>query len=237
MKLPRLTQSDIRTLLSHAIHLDSHFVYSGGKHGPHYIAKDTAGLKAKFTHHLAHELAWRLSEADFYGFKNNTRTVVGAPMGAIRFADHVAFWLEELFDMPVNSIYAEKQDKNTMFIRPAFHDVIREGDTLCIEDIINDGVGARQLVSAVKVADGRPAIMGALCNRGGQTADSIGVGLLVSLLDVNFEKYDADKMPDWLRARPVRTDLGHGKEYLDELEGKRNAILAGFDMVEIVSAT
>lgn len=214
--MTRLSEQDIKAILArwNAIHTDSHFVYSGGKHGPHYIAKDTVGLKAKTTQHLAHELAWRLHEAEFYGFKDNIRTVVGAPMGAVRFADHVAYWLEELFDMPVKSIYAEKQDKNTMIIRPAFHEVLQEGDVLCIEDIINDGVGARQLVSAVEVADGRPAITGALCNRGDETASSINVNLLVSLLNVKFEKFTEEEMPDWLRERPVRTDLGHGAEWL-----------------------
>jgi orotate phosphoribosyltransferase len=226
MTLQRLFDKDIESMLSraNAIHLDSHFVYSSGEHGPHYIDKDKLGGKATITHHLGHELAWRLHEAEFHGFEDNIRTVIGAPMGAIRLSDHVAFWLERLFNMKVESIYAEKRDKNSMFIRPAFHEIVQSGDTLCIEDVINSGKGARQLVEAVEVVDGRPTITGALGNRGGQTAESIGVNLLVPLLQVNFESFTEEEMPDWLRERPVRTDLGHGAEWLQIQSNKSLAV-------------
>ena len=221
--MTRLTEQDIKAIFArlNAIYTDSHFVYTSGKHGPHYVDKDSVGLDPETTHHLAYELAQRLCEQQIGAGGEEIIAVVGAPMGAIRLADSVAYWINKLFPrdngVKVRSIYADK-DGDGLVIRRGFPKVFELGlgrGAFLIEDILNTGKSAAQLRDAVERAGGVPCRLGALCNRGGNTAQSLGVPGLVSLLDLAFEAFTVEEMPDWLKRRPVRTDLGHGAKWLE----------------------
>lgn len=222
--MKRLSDKKIQDLFSEigAIQLGSHFVYTSGRHGPNYVAKDQIGLDPKLTDHLAYELAFRLKESGLLIKNDGVVAVVGAPMGAIRLSDRVCYWLNVLFPrvdgIKLKSIYAEKREDGELSIKRGFPKIFREGNgngIVCVEDILNTGKSALSLVSAVKTAGGNPVAIGALCNRGDSTAESLGVPNLVSLMNVKFDTFPEDGLPEWLTAIPVRTDLGHGAHWLE----------------------
>lgn len=221
MNPSRLSDSEIRRTFASmgAIHTDSHFVYTSGRHGSSYIDKDRIGLNPELTHRLAYELAERLKSVLV---RAQIVAVVGAPMGAIRLSDHVCFWLNRIFfrmdGVQFKSIYADKNDDGSLVLKRGFPKIFQEGQggqAICIEDVLNSGDSARALVSAVREAGGEPVALGALCNRGQSTAESLGVPNFVSLMDVQFDTYSEDELPDWLARIPVRTDIGHGAKWLE----------------------
>ncbi len=227
--MKRLNTEEISAIFAqlNAIHMNSHFVYTSGKHGAHYVDKDAVGLDPETTHHLAYELAQRLCEQQVGVGGEEIIAVVGAPMGAIRLADGVAYWVNKLFPrdnrVKVRSIYADKVGDD-LVIKRNFPKVFELGlgrGAFLIDDILNTGKSGKQLRDAVVRAGGVPYRLGALCNRGGNTAESLGVPGLVSLLDLKFEAFEEGEIPDWLKARQVRTDLGHGAKWL-EIESNRD---------------
>lgn len=210
-----------------AIHTGSHFVYTSGLHGSNYVDKDRIGLDPELTQRLAYELAERLKS---FLVRDQIVAVVGAPMGALRLSDHVCFWLNRIFfrmdNVRFQSIYADKLADGSLEIRRGFPQILQGGNgnqVICIEDILNSGKSAKSLISAVRKAGGEPVALGALCNRGESTAESLGVPNLVSLMDVKFDTYLEDDLPDWLTAIPVRTDLGHGANWLAVQAQKRKS--------------
>ncbi len=225
--MKRLTDEEIRQIFErlNAIHTDSHFVYTSGKHGPHYVNKDTVGIDPSVTKHLAYEIASRLREKLDDESWETIVAVVGAPMGAIRLSEWVAYMMGAYFprknSFSFASLYADKKGDDLVIGR-GFDKHINTSNgcgVILIEDIINTGKSAKQLVQAVRSVGGNPLAIGALCNRGEQTANSLGVPTLLPLLELHFEAFDPNNLPDWLANRPVRIDLGHGAKFLAEQGG------------------
>lgn len=220
----RLNDHDVERLFEqmNAVIKGSHFVYTSGLHGPNYVKKDLLGLDPELTDMFAYELAWRLRQNQV---RDQVVAVVGAPMGAIRLSDRVCYWLNHIYGRADGikfwSIYADKVADGTLVIKRGFPKIFEEGhgkQVFCVEDILNTGKSGKALVDAVRAVGGEPIALGALCNRGGVTAESLGVEKLASLMNVNFETFPPDALPESLAKIPVRTDLGHGQAYLDSLK-------------------
>lgn len=217
--LNRLSDGEVAEMFEEngAVIRDSHFVYTSGKHGPHFVNKDKIGLNPLLTSHLAFELAHRIRESVNL---DQVVAVVGAPMGAIRLSEQVAYWLNTICPRSdgviFSSIYADKEG-DSLVLKRGFPKVFNSVDGLgavLIEDIVNTGKSAKQLCDAVRLACGEPTVLGVLCNRGEQTAESIRVPVFKPLMKLDFEAFTVDQMPVWLIDRPVRTDLGHGVKWL-----------------------
>lgn len=84
---------------------------------------------------------------------------------------------------------------------------------LVVEDILNTGGSAALTVKAVREAGGEVVAVGALVNRGGVTAEGLGVPYLVSLLNVTMSAWDETECP-LCPDTPINTEVGHGKEFL-----------------------
>lgn len=202
-----------------------HFVYTSDKHGEAYVAKD---LVFPSTHAV-----WDLSEmiaAEVSG--EQIDTVIGiAPIGAI-LASNVAEWITEVSDRPTYAIFAEKKPVEDESGRPVldkdgkiqwmldvrgslrrFIDSLQ--GILIVEDVITTGSSVKGLIQLVHSLGGKD-IWGVadLWNRGGITAEDLGVDNLFSLCDRQYKAYDPDECPMCPKGIPVNTDLGHGKEFL-----------------------
>lgn len=85
---------------------------------------------------------------------------------------------------------------------------------LAVEDVLTTGGSLKASVAAIRAAGGDPFMAVALCNRGGVTAEAIGVPSLESLLDIRLEMHDEDACPLCAAGVSINTSVGHGKAYL-----------------------
>lgn len=53
----------------------------------------------------------------------------------------------------------------------------------------------------------------AICNRGGATAEDLGVPCLEAQASVEFEAFDANNCPLCAANKPIVEDIGHGASY------------------------
>lgn len=210
----RLNKKAIELFLANlnAIHTESHFVGTSGKHLNAYVNKDALGCDPRILESLAYELGCRVIEQ--VGTEGLEATI-GAPMGAIAFGNRVALHL----DSSAKAYYVEKtgNGQNDPFeMRKSFADAIEGKSVICVEDIINTGGSAEKTIKAVKDVGGIPLGVIAICNRGGVTAKQLGVKFVISLLDVSLDAFDAHDCPMCKARIPMRTDLGHGKKFIVE---------------------
>jgi orotate phosphoribosyltransferase len=83
-----------------------------------------------------------------------------------------------------------------------------------VEDILTTGGSARMVVEAVAAAGGTVVGVGALCNRGGVTAQALGAALLFSLAEVPLESFAPEECPLCRAGVPVNTRVGKGAAFL-----------------------
>ncbi len=119
--------------------------------------------------------------------------------------------------------------KETKFILKRGQDKVIQDlnatEVLVVEDILNTGGSAKRTVEAVRIAGGDVKVVAALCNRGNVTAKALGVEQLISLLDVQMDAWDENDCPICKDKgyKSVRTDLGHGKSFLQKINDQANA--------------
>jgi orotate phosphoribosyltransferase len=85
---------------------------------------------------------------------------------------------------------------------------------LVVEDILTTGGSARLVVEAVAAAGGTVVGVGALCNRGGVSAQQIGAPVLFSLSTVPMESFAAEECPLCAAGVPVNTRVGKGAAFV-----------------------
>jgi len=203
-----------------------HFVYTSGKHGEVYVAKDLVVPSTRTVIDLT-----SMMSNEFHD--EMIDTVIGiAPIGGI-FASHLADWIQENTGRPTFAIFAEKKPfvdstGRTVLNVPGGHHtdvlVVRESlrrfidpqqRILIVEDIINTGKSVKALIKLVRELGGED-IWGvvALWNRGGVTADDLDVPNLFSLCDVQYTAWDEIDCPLCRENVPINTEFGHGKEFV-----------------------
>ncbi|MDB5204270.1 MAG: phosphoribosyltransferase [Candidatus Taylorbacteria bacterium] len=231
MKLKRLSDTEIKQILELMDAVNTgHFVGASGAHLDTYIDKDAPGSHPIHLMHLGHELAHRINEVCRLE-DNDIVALVGAPMGAISLGAFTAYWLNTLFPredgIVIQSLYAEKtsltDDKAPFKLRSSYAEKIKEHGVIAIEDILNSGGSAQKTIDIIEKCGGKAIGVGALCNRGGVTADKLGVRFVVSLIDLNLQKWDVPKgeeCPLCKRDVLIDTRLGHGQRFLDEQKQK-----------------
>lgn len=217
----RISDQEVQALLAdgNVIHT-GHFVGTSGKHLSAYINKDQVGSNPDLLDTLAFELAWRLTTDVGSLQEDDIVAVIGAPMGAVVLANRIAYWFNRCFRRPdgvlVQALYAEKEGEGFLKIRPGFAAVIKGHGVINAEDILTTGKTAKQLTEVVLGCGATTKRVGAIANRGGLTAEQLGVPVLCALMNVQLDSYETDKCPLCAKGVPVRTDLGHGAKFLAE---------------------
>lgn len=196
-----------------AVLTDGHFVYSSGRHGSAYVAKDELYPHLQETERLARALA--------IAFEFDKVDLVVAPaMGAIVLGREVAKVLNARQRIPwtVRSIYAEHGDKrkreHPVVIKRGYDKLVPGRHVLVVEDVLTTGGSAKYTVRAVKNLGGEVVGVAALCNRGGVTADDLGVPKLFALLDIPMDSYDERDCPLCANNIPINPEVGKGRKFL-----------------------
>jgi orotate phosphoribosyltransferase len=192
-----------------AVILDQHLVYSSGRHGTSYINKD-----AIYPHtDLTSELCRQISE---HFLDSNVDCVIAPALGGVILSQWTAHHLSRLTKRTVLALYAEKVEGGGAFVIKRGYDLLaRSKRVLVVEDVLTTGGSVRKVVEALRQVPAEIVGVGALCNRGQLTPQSLGgVPDLLSLIDLNLDSWDASDCPLCKQGVPINPNVGKGREFL-----------------------
>ena len=161
--------------------LDGHFRLSSGRHSPVFVEKFRL-----LQHPPATERLCRLIADRFRG--DNPELVAGPTTGGIIISYEVARLLG------LRGIFAEKSAGGREFLR-GFE--VRPGErTLIVDDVLTTGASVREVIEAVRRADGEPIGVGVLVDRSSGRTD-FGLPLFACVeLDLPTHAEDACPLCD-----------------------------------------
>ena len=201
---------------ANALKTNDHFVYTSGLHGSEYVLKDALYLHTHDTSEICKMLALE--------FDNMGVEVVAAPaMGGIILSHSITFHLQTLnMDRPgtaeILSVYAEKvgeKGKERFAFTRGYDKVLPGKRVLVVEDLLNTGGSALEIVELVRSLGGEVIGVGALLNRGKVTAAQVGgVPKLACAGAVDMKAYDAADCPLCAAKIPINTEVGHGRKFV-----------------------
>lgn len=188
---------------------DRHFVYKSGKHGPHYINMDPVFPDLKRMHAICNRLGLPFFTPVPYNPYQGKRvdTVVGAATGGIPLATLAADLLG------ARLAWADKDGDDFVFERAGFIEQLAGKRVLVVEDLLNTGDTVKKVIAQVRKHGGEVIGVSVICNRGNETAESLGVPQLEQLASVEFEAFDSWSCPLCAQGIPIVSDIGYGKEY------------------------
>ncbi|MCS6883409.1 MAG: phosphoribosyltransferase family protein [Oscillochloridaceae bacterium] len=209
---------DILALLASvgALITNDHLVYTSGRHGSSYVNKDALYPHTAATAAVCERIARRFTGA-------GVEVVAGPAIGGVILAQWTAYHLSALEGREVLAVYAEEEtaaEGKRRVLRRGYDALTRGRRVLVVEDVLTTGGSARQVVEAVQAAGGEVIGVGALCNRGGVTADTVAVPELFALVDVPLESYGAEDCPLCAAGVPINTQVGKGAAYVRERPGR-----------------
>ncbi len=196
-----------------AVYTDKHFVYKSKKHGNGYINPDPLFPDI--------ELLWQLGVELWGPFAGRFDTVATPATGGIALAYATAYTLRYEVDVgsggPATAVvWADKDGDDFVFERAGFLDQIRGKQVLVVEDLLTTGGSVAKVVHEVERNGGEVIGVSAVCNRGGVTADDLGVHQLESLMAVSFEAIPREDCPLCADQVPIVEDIGHGSDFKSE---------------------
>lgn len=243
------TRNSVRDILAQmrAVLTHDHFVYTSGKHGPNYVAKDVIYTDPYRTSEVCKNIALRVLRHCEDTLKIDRVTVVSPVAGGVALSQWVTY---HLLGFGANvfkafATFADKEqvaitlsanelvklsgewqtipkgaslliDTGAFIIKRGYGNLIADRNVVVVEDIINTGKSVRATVDAVVKAGGKVVMVAAICNRGGMTAEKLGVPHLYCGLDVDFEMFDPEDCPLCRAGTPINTEFGHGKAFLEK---------------------
>ncbi len=191
---------------------NGHFVLKSGQHSDSYANKDALYTSTAAISSIGKRLANHF-------FNKEIGAVVGPEKGGIILAQWVAHHLNCLYLKAKNkkrvlALYAEK-DGEGFALRRGYDKLARGKKILLVEDIITTGGSIKKVVEAMRSSGGEVVAIGAICNRGEATAESLGVPELKTLIRLRLPIWEEKNCPKCAKGVPVNTELGHGREYLE----------------------
>ncbi len=192
-----------------AVILDQHIVYTSGRHGTSYINKDAIYPRTELTSDLCRQMAE-------YFLAAKVDCVIAPALGGVILSQWTAYHLTQLSGKPVLGLYAEKADDGRSFVIKRGYDALaRSNRVLVVEDVLTTGGSVRKVVEALRQLPADVVGVGALCNRGQLTSQSLGgVPELLSLIDLNLESWEASDCPLCKQGVPINPNVGKGREFL-----------------------
>ncbi len=188
-----------------AVLLDRHFVYKSGKHGSGYINMDPLFPYTDTVARICTALAQPFA-------KQGVATIAAPATGGIILAAGVARSYEWKGSSRM-CVWADKNGDEFVFERAGFAEHVVGKKVLVVEDLLTTGGSVLKVCEQIKQLGGDIVGVSAVCNRGGITAEDLGVPRLETLLQVNFEAIPAEDCPLCKQNVPIVEDIGHGAEY------------------------
>ena len=193
-----------------AVFLDNHFVYKNGGHGPGYICMDPIYADPVRLNGMVSSLL------EPFGLAYD---VISAPAtGGVALASTASNWLLHKKGLSKPALWADKDGKGFVVDRLSFPEGIKGKRVLIVEDLLTTGSSVMGTIAAIKACGGEVIGLSAVCNRGGVTAETIGVPRLEQLAEVSYDDYSPDDCPLCFAEKPIVVDgaLGHGAAYRQE---------------------
>ena len=195
--------------------LKGHFVYTSGRHGEVDVNKH-AIYPFQHIHRLCDGLAEKLKKQ--------------SPMDALIDIDAVvapAFWgivlsrlmADRITDFNWNdglstlAIYAEKNG-DKFVIRRGYDKLIAGKNVWIVDDIMTTGGSVKKVVEAAADCGAKVCGAAVLWNRGGVTADMLGVPHLFSLVEKQLDSWNEADCPLCKSGAPINQEVGKGREFL-----------------------
>lgn len=195
-----------------AIIVDSHIVYTSGKHGKAYINKDAVYPHTRDTSALCRAIAAHFADS-------GADMVIAPVIGGVILSQWVAHHLTEMTGREVLSAYAEK-DGDSFVIKRGYDKLASGKKVLVVEDVLTTGGSARKVVEAVRALGADVVGLGVLCNRGVSAADTGNPPRMFALLNLKQDAWDEGCCPMCAAGVPINTNVGKGREYLARRSNK-----------------
>ena len=190
-----------------AVITNSHVVYTSGKHGSAYVNKDAVYPYTAITSRLCRNIAKRFLD-------EQVEAVIAPAIGGVILAQWTAYRLYKFRMREVLALYAEKAD-DAFVIKRGYDKLIAGKRALVVEDVLTTGGSVKKVVDAARQAGALVVGVGALCNRGGLTAQTLGVARLEALVSVKLDAWDAADCQLCARNVPINASVGKGREFLE----------------------
>ncbi len=185
----------------------SHIVYTSGKHGESYVNKDALYPHTALTSQLCETIATH--------FAKEKPDVVAAPaLGGIILSQWTAHHLSRLCGREVLSVYGEKLPDGGFVIKRGYDEIVANRKIVVVEDVLTTGGSVKKMVEVVRSLKGNVIGVGALCNRGGLAAESLGVPDFFPLVTLDLQSWEASQCPLCEKKIPINTQVGKGREFL-----------------------
>jgi orotate phosphoribosyltransferase len=191
---------------------DSHMVGTSGRHLSLYINKDAIYPHTGETFRLCQLFAEKVKDLD-------VDVVVGPVIGGVILSQLVAYHLSNMKGKDILGLYAEKTPEGgmTLISRRNYDKLVRGKRVLVVEDITNTGGSAKKTVDAVREVEGEVVAVAAIANRNPAQVNEQFLGAPFRPLCVfQAESYDEKDCPMCKADMPINTQVGHGKQYLEE---------------------
>jgi len=196
--------------------LPGHFVYTSGRHGGVYVNKD-AVYPYPHIHRLCLELVELMQDSAIADCLGHVEAIVAPAYGGIVLSRLVADYLMNLdfVSQEILAIYAEKSDDGKSFVfKRGYGELLRGKTVIAVDDILTTGGSVKKIVEAARACGAEVGDAAVLWNRGGKTADDLGLDCLVSLVDKKIDSWTEEDCPLCKQGMPVNTKVGKGKEFL-----------------------
>ncbi len=210
-----------------AVIIDSHIVYTSGKHGTAYVNKDAVYPHTKKTSDLCRAIAELFVD-------DGVDVVIGPAIGGVILSQWTAHHLSEITGREVLSVYSEKQKMEVGFsstgefiIKRGYDKLISNKRILVVEDVLTTGNSVKGVIEATRAIHGDVVGLGILVNRGGITPKDVDVPKLISLVNLELNTYSEANCPLCAQGVPINIEVGHGKEYLERKKAFKDKFVSG----------
>lgn len=204
--------SDIISILKKvgAILEGGHFVGTSGRHFPVYLNKDVL-----YTHPEATSDVGKLFAEKYVG--KGIQVVVGPAMGGVILAQWTAYHLGKLGGRQVSAAFADKDDDEGFVLKRGYDGLIEGKKVLLVEDITTTGGSIKKVAEAVEATGADVVDVCVMVNRdpGNVTAEKLGFPFS-SLSEYEVPSYEDKDCPLCAENTPINTEVGHGKQFLED---------------------
>ena len=195
-----------------AVLLDRHFVYKSGKHGSGYINMDPLFPRVDLIEAIGEKLVAPFRATWTDSNRPPVQTVAAPATGGILLA-YAAAKAWRTPRRPLPAVWADKSGKDFVFERAGFTEHLQGRNVLVVEDLLTTGESAEKVCREAEKHNANVIGISAIINRGGVTAEALGVPRLQVLASVSFEAIDANQCPLCEQSVPIVEDIGHGAEH------------------------
>jgi orotate phosphoribosyltransferase len=167
--------------------LHGHFVLSSGLHSRQYFQCALVLQHTEIAAQICADLAAKLADV-------TCDAVISPAMGGIIVGQEIGRNLGK------RHIFAEKQD-GKLVLRRGFK--VAPGERFIVaEDVVTRGTKVQETIEIVKSLGGKVVAVGCMVDRSGDRTPDFGCKF-VSLVKLNVETFEPDKLPPELKAIPV----------------------------------